>query len=117
MVRHSDPSSNAFSAASTATSTSAASDSATWQMISPVEGSSTGNVLPDTAGTKVLLMNNCVCRGWTGLVVEVVEVVEVVVEDEEDTKVFALLEEDDLDVAALFFGMIGERGGAGGALV
>ena len=49
--------------------------------------------------------------------VEVVEVVEVVVEDEEDTKVFALLEEDDLDVAALFFGMIGERGGAGGALV
>ena len=113
MVRHSDPSSNAFSAASTASSTSAASDSATWQMISPVEGSSTGNVLPDTAGTKVLLMNNCVCRGWTGLVVEVVEVVE----DEEDTKVFALLEEDDLDVAALFFGMIGERGGAGGALV
>ena len=48
-------------------------------------------------------------------------VVVVVVEEEEeedgdvdgDAEVFAFLEEDDLDVAALFFGMICEQAGSG----
>jgi hypothetical protein len=47
----------------------------------------------------------------------VVVVVVVVVEEEEeedgDAEVFAFLEEDDLDVAALFFGMICEQAGSG----
>ena len=47
-----------------------------------------------------------------------VVVVVVVVEEEEeeedgDAEVFAFLEEDDLDVAALFFGMICEQAGSG----
>ena len=45
------------------------------------------------------------------MVVVVVVVVEEEEEEDGDAEVFAFLEEDDLDVAALFFGMICEQAG------
>src|SRR5262245_60817204 len=59
------PLSKAPRAADTALSTSAASASATWAMVSPVDGLMVGNVLPDTASVHLLLMSSFVALTLT----------------------------------------------------